>query len=309
MDDRTYEWRNELEGVWLSVVRHWLVFQDECDLDDSGQTSSHQGISEESMDSSRNHQMLRVTTHSPSSHENDETRHKVPLSSSAISASHRKPHTQKSSSPPNNTHNRMLNIIRDPISTPPMLRECIDTAPRRNHRRVKELLGSSCSSQPFLPNEQHENHDNAVSDEGAAHDEVCETLAKVIVTAESERGNAAKEHLYPGGHWHELAQNRVSEPDRFSDTTMDAFLPMQLQVNSHNNLPNEAEHKPVCESCMCSRRELTAFMQVTEEVAKNRDYGADYLNWNVKARLHYSQDHAGWKDETKCCAHHEDVCP
>ena len=154
----------------------------------------------------------------------------------------------------------MLNIIRDPIPTPPMLRKGIDTSPCRNHRRVEELLRSSCSSQPFLPDQQHENHDNAVPDEGTAHDEVCETLPEMVVTAESERGNAAKEHLYPGGHWHDLAQDRVSEPDRFSNTAVDAFLPMQLQVTSHNNLSHEAEHKPVCESCMCSWRELTAFM-------------------------------------------------
>ncbi len=57
-----------------------------------------------------------------------------------------------------------------------MLRESIYTAPSRDDERIKELLRPAGAFQPDLTDEEKDGEHYAVADEGAAHDEMCQTL-------------------------------------------------------------------------------------------------------------------------------------
>ncbi len=188
----TYKWGDKLERIWHPRLRSRLIEQDKSNLNDSGQTSRHQRIPKELMHLSGQHKMLWVSTHSPTSDKYNETRDEVALSASW---SQRQPDAAESSCPPNNSHNCMLDIISNPIPTPSMLCKRVDTSPSSNHRAIKELLAPPCPPQPGLAHQQHEQHDYAVADKGAAHDEVREALPEMVVTAKTERCDAAEEHL------------------------------------------------------------------------------------------------------------------
>lgn len=119
--------------------------------------------------------MLWVGRHSPTSQENDEARNEVSLWSTILSSA--KPEASQASTPPDNTHSSVLDIVCNPWSTPSVLCEGVDTTECCDHERVKELLRTACSFQPVLSYEHDDRHDDAIANEDAAHDEMSEALA------------------------------------------------------------------------------------------------------------------------------------
>lgn len=70
----------------------------------------------------------------------------------------------------------MLQVISHPWASPPVLRKCIDAAPCCYYQTVKEFLASAGPPEPHLTNQQQDCENNAVADEGAAHNEVGQAL-------------------------------------------------------------------------------------------------------------------------------------
>jgi hypothetical protein len=129
----------------------------------------------------------------------------------------------------------------------------VDAAPRRNDTAVEELLASARGPQPRLPDEQQQRHDDAVGDERAAHDEVRETLAQVVVAAVSHGDDPAEEHLGPRDDGHCLAQPAVNDdhsspasssglPAKHAADPPFLLLKVKFQTYSETDLHNEHEN-------------------------------------------------------------------
>ena len=107
-----------------------LVTQDEGDLNNTRQTRSHQGVSEDSVDHGANHQRLRMRRHGIARQTDDNGRNEIPLGPAIATPA--QPHAQEAGAPPDNTHRGMLEIIVHPGSAPSVLSKCIDAAPSRD---------------------------------------------------------------------------------------------------------------------------------------------------------------------------------
>ena len=139
MGRRTYKWWNILPAVSLSILRDGVcILQHKCNLNDPGSSSRHQSISKDSVDHCTEREVLRVSRHSPTSNEDDETRDEVPLGPSISLPA--QPDTGQASTPPDNAHSCVLDVVCDPRSSPSMLSESIDTTPSSNECRVEEFL-------------------------------------------------------------------------------------------------------------------------------------------------------------------------
>lgn len=186
-----------------------LVAQHEGNLDDASKSSRHQRIAKERVDHGADHQSLRMGRHSIAGHQDHQRRNEIPLWPAITAAT--QPHSHQASTPPNNSHGRMLEIIVHPLSTPAVLGESIDTTPSGDDQRVEELLAPARPTQPVLPNQQENRQANAVPDERTAHDEMRQALSKVIILTETQGRNTTEEHLRPTEDRHGLTQNAVSK--------------------------------------------------------------------------------------------------
>ena len=90
-----------------------------------------------------------------------------------------------------------------------MLSKGVDYTPERNDQGIEEFLATAGAAEPELTREKNDREKDSIRNERAPHDEMCETLSEMIVVAESQRGNSAKEHLHPGHDGHRLAHQPV----------------------------------------------------------------------------------------------------
>ncbi len=160
--------------------------------------------------------------HGPARHEDHKTGNEIALGSAVPPSA--QPDTCQTSAPPDDAHGRVLPVILDPGSTPTMLGESIDTAPGGNDNAVEELLAAAGAAKPELTNKQQNGEQHAVGNEGAAHDEVCETLSQMIALAETKRRNATEQHLYPRHERERLPVDAMREADGGSDSAVDSLF-------------------------------------------------------------------------------------
>lgn len=80
------------------------------------------------------------------------------------------PESQHPSSPPNDPHGGVLNVVVLPVLAPPVLSEGVDYPPTGDHKGVPEFLGFTGRPEPALALEGKQDHDSAVANERAAHD-------------------------------------------------------------------------------------------------------------------------------------------
>ena len=73
-----------------------------------------------------------------------------------------------------------------------MLCESIHASPRCNYQAVKELLTPPRPSQPRLSHQQQNRKYNSIPDERAPHDEMRQTLPKMVAATEAHCRDAAK---------------------------------------------------------------------------------------------------------------------
>ena len=119
--------------------------------------------------------------HGPARDQDDKTWYEVSLRPSIpLSA---QPDASQTSAPPDNAHSRVLDIIPNPSTSPPMLSESVHTTPCGNEERVEEFLRSSRPLQPRLTNEHDNRKDDAVSDEGTSHNKMGKALSQMVIPA------------------------------------------------------------------------------------------------------------------------------
>lgn len=205
----TYEWSQVLEAVRFSTVHanSALIAQDKRDLNNARQTRRHERVAEDRVDHGADHEMLRMRRHSVSGHQDDNGRDEIALGSTVAIAT--EPHAQQTRAPPDNSHGSVLEVVVAPLLAPAVLGEGIHAAPSRDDERVEELLAPACAAQPELADEKEDCQTDSVSDESASHNEVRQALSHVVILAEAQRRDAAEEHLGPGNHGHDLAQDAV----------------------------------------------------------------------------------------------------
>ncbi|KAI5297521.1 hypothetical protein KEM55_004562, partial [Ascosphaera atra] len=97
-------------------------------------------------------QRLRMPTHSPAGKADNDSRNQIPLRLAIPLAA--KEQAQQASSPPDDTHRRMLEIVLDPFRAPPVLSEGVEASPEGNDQRVEELLTAARAAQPELADEE-----------------------------------------------------------------------------------------------------------------------------------------------------------
>lgn len=187
--------------------------------------------------------MLWVIRHGPSGNKDDKTRDEVPLwSTIRLSA---EPDTGKTGTPPDDTHRSMLDIITAPRFAPSVLCKSIDAAPCSNQGRVEELLRSSGLPQPDLSSQHDDTKDDTVCYEGATHDEMCQTLAQMVIMAEAQRSNPSKQHLHPRYHGHQLSNDSMPVNRNLPDLAMEPLFEMEFEVDAEDNLHGQHEHKDI----------------------------------------------------------------
>jgi len=168
-----------------------------------------------------------------------------------------------------------------------MFGERVDTAPCRDYEAVEELLTPSCSSQPLLADQKQNDQKNPVCDECAAHDEVSQTLASVVSSAETQSCNAPKYKLYPSHYWESLANHTMGLDDDSSNLAIDAFFEMELQVYAHHDLGHQHEHNVGNKFGVNVFRELPALVSMAEEISYDSEKRAGRLHWNVPFRSYH----------------------
>lgn len=120
-----------------------------------------------------------------------------------------------------------------------------------------------------MSNEQNKRQNDAVGDESAAHDEMRRALAQVIALAETQRGDAAKDHLDPGKQRHGLANDGVAGADELADSTVEPALPVPLEIETKDNLANQEELENIGKDFVnVSADELASAVRVAEEEAE-----------------------------------------
>jgi hypothetical protein len=269
----------EAVGI-LSIVRYRVgIFQDETDFDDAGNSSSHQGVAENTVYHGTDVQLLRMTTHGPTSDGNDDGRNQIALRAATAVAA--QPHTQQTSAPPDDTHTGMLHVIADPGTTPSMFGESVDASPSSDNHTIVELLRAAGATQPDLTNEKEDGVYNAVGDECRAHDEVGSTLTSVVALAEAQGCDSTEQHLHPGGQRDDLAQYTVSRDNPLPDLAHEPTLDVEPKVDAHGSLSEDHHHQPGGVLRMYVLAELTAFVGVAEEVAQDSETSSGDLNGDV----------------------------
>lgn len=201
-----------------------LITQDKRDLDDTGQTRSHQGITKDTVDHSTDHQRLSMRRHSIASQTDDNSGNQVPLGPAITAPT--QPHAQQTGAPPDNTHRGMLEIIVDPGPAPTVFSKGINAAPRGDNQRVEEFLAPARAAQPVLAHQQQNRQDNTISDERTAHDEMRQTLSHMVALAEAQSRNTTEQHLRPAQDWHDLADDAMRQNENPSDPALASLFQM-----------------------------------------------------------------------------------
>ena len=177
-----------------------------------------------------------------------------------------------------------------------MLSERVDATPCGDDQAVEEFLASSCPFQPQLTDQQQNDENDAVCDEGASHNEVSQTLAGMVSSAEAKRCDASEKELDPSHDWQCLTDNTVCLDHNPPDLSVDALVEVELQVHAHGNLSDQHEHYIRGELGMNVLGELSAFILVAEKVAYNGEEGAGGLNRNVPFRAGYLAKWVSWSN-------------
>ena len=158
-----------------------------------------------------------------------------------------------------------------------MLCEGIDATPRSDKGRVEELLGSPGLPQPDLPSEHDDHEDDAVCDEGASHDEMCQTLTKVILMAVAQRSDPTKEHLYPSYHRHGLSDDAVSVDRHPPDLPMEPLFEMEFEVYAEDDLHDQHNHQDVRKRSVDILRKCSSLVHVSQKVSNRRNHRPEDL--------------------------------
>jgi hypothetical protein len=82
--------------------------------------------------------MLGMCRHAEASQDNDDSRDEVSLGATISLPT--QPNADQPSTPPDDAHGRVLQVVTNPLAAPSVLREGVDAAPYSDGERVEELL-------------------------------------------------------------------------------------------------------------------------------------------------------------------------
>jgi hypothetical protein len=280
----SYEGRQVLEAARLAVrlAQVRLVAQQEADLDAPRQPGGHERVPERLVRHGRDHECLRVRAHGPPGQQDGQRGNQVPAGPPAPVAA--EPHAEQARAPPHDAHGRVLQVVVHPGAAPAVLGEGVDAAPGGDDDAVEELLAAARAREPALAREHGDDQNQAVADEGGAHDEVREALAQVVAAAEALRSDAAEQHLRPGRDGEQLADGAVQAQGEPADAAVDAALPVELEVDAEEDLGCEQRVEDWGEGAVGVGRELAALVRVAEEVAEDGEAGRERLHRDVPSR-------------------------
>ena len=100
----------------------------------------------------------------------------------------------------------MLPVVLDPVGTPAVLSKGVDAAPCGNGNAIVELLRATISANPKLTNDQNNREKDSVCDECTPHNEMGCALAGMVSLTKAKSSDAAKDHLRPCHHRHQLTK-------------------------------------------------------------------------------------------------------
>lgn len=229
--------------------------------------------------------MLGMSAHCPARDENDNGWDQIAFWLSRSRTT--EPDTNQAGCPPNDAHRGVLKVVVAPGLAPSVLGKGVDAAPCGDDKAVEEFLASSCPSQPHLAHEEQDDEDDAICDESAAHDEVCQALACMVGSTEAQRGNASKHELNPGDDWQSFPHDSMSLDNHLPDCRVYALFEMKLEIDAHGDLGNEHEHDERHEFAMDVLFELSALVFMAEEVACDGQEGTEGLDGNVPFGAYY----------------------
>jgi hypothetical protein len=136
----------------------------------------------------------------------------------------------------------MLPVVPDPLGAPVVFGKGIHAAPRADDDTIIKFLGAAAATDPNLADGEDDCQDDAVRYEGTAHDEVRGTLSYMLALAEAESRDAPENHLRPGKNGECLSEDTMCGADHSSNTSVDAFLEVQLEVDAHADLGCKYKH-------------------------------------------------------------------
>lgn len=227
-----------------------------------------------------------MSRHGPARNQQHKPRNKVALGCAVPVPA--QPDTRQTGGPPDHAHGGVLPVVAHPGGAPPVLGEGVDATPGGDDGAVEELLAAAGAAEPELADKQDDGQEDAVGDKGAAHDEVGQALAEVVTLAETESGDAAEEHLHPGGDGESLAVDAVQNAEEGPDATLEALLEVELEIDAESNLDDHHKEENVGEASVhVVGDELSALVQVTECVSEEGEGGREDLEWDVPAALDY----------------------
>ncbi len=282
----TYEDGDKLKAVGLitSLADADLVAYDESDFNDASDTSGHESVAKHGVRRGADHQLLGVGRHTPAGHHDDETRDEIALGRAVSVLA--EPDTRQAGAPPDDTHGGVLPVVLDPRSAPSVLRKGVDTSPGSDDNAVEELLAPAGSLQPHLADDQQDREEDAVRDEGAAHDEMGRALADVFALAEAERRDATEQHLRPREHGEDLSVNAVEEADGRTDLAVEALLQVQPEIDAQHDLGKHDEEERGPELGVdVGVDEFAAAVHVAEDISEDGDGGCQNLDGNMPSRF------------------------
>lgn len=169
-----------------------------------------------------------------------------------------------------------------------MLGEGVDAAPGGNNDRVEEFLRATSPFDPELTNEHENGQENAIGDEGTAHDEVRQTLADMFPLAEAQGGDAAKNQLNPDNDWEGFAGNAMCDADVRADATLETLFEVKSEVDAKDELGKHVEVDPVAEMGVdVVREELATAVHMAQGVTEQGQEGGQDLCRDVPSAFYY----------------------
>lgn len=266
-----------MEAVGIRAIRAegGFISQDERNLDDSSESSSHQRVTKNTVDHSADHKMLGMGRHGKAGEKNDNSGDQVPLGLTVSLTAH--PDPQKPGAPPDYTHGSVLQIVMRPGLAPSMFSKGVDTSPGGDHQGVEELLTPPGAAQPKLAHQKENCQQDSVGDEGTTHDKMSQTLSQMVLSAVAHGRDTSEQHLNPAGNRHCLAQNPMRNNDKAANPSMNPPGEMQFQIHTQHDLYHHHEHQGVCEGGMDILGELATLVAVAEEVGHHCDDRSDNL--------------------------------
>ena len=229
-----------------------------------------------------------MPAHAPAGHGDDDRRKDGALALPA------EPHTDGAAGPPQDTHERVLQVLVRPRAAV-VLGKGVDNAPQQDHPAVQILLRDAPAAQPFHRTLEHDQEYDGISGKCRAHDIVREALAQVSAVAPRLQCRDAKHHLRPANDGKCASQETVHAQDDGADVLLRAPRQVQLEVDAAHGLHEQHDKQETRRGAVDRVRKLPAAMVAPEKVSRERHAQRRDRQGYVELMPHQAEDHGQGK--------------